>query len=56
MKRKYNRLITYAIVFVIFTLSVGYSAFNNKLLIDNIVANVRIKADIRITGLLFSKG
>ena len=55
MKNKYTRILKYLVVIVIFSLTVGYSAFNNKLLINNIVANVRIKADIRVTGILFTE-
>lgn len=42
----------YGVVFAIIFLSVGYSAFGSKLLMSDIVANVRIAADIRVTSIV----
>ena len=39
------------VLFIIMLLSIGYSAFTTKVQIGDISANVRIKADIRITGI-----
>ena len=43
------------IVLVIVFLSVGYSAFQNRLAIENIGAVVRIDRDIRITNVSIEK-
>ena len=53
-KINYKKFIYYLVVLIILTLSIGYSAFNQELLIDDMVANVRIEADVRVTGLLFN--
>ena len=39
------------VLFIIILLSIGYSAFTTKVQIGDIAANVRIKADIRITDI-----
>ena len=42
------------ITLIIISLSVAYSAFNSELLIEDIIAEVRIKSDIRITAFEYS--
>jgi len=47
-------IVTYASIIVcviVLFLSIGYSAFNSKLNITGTVATVRIKKDIRVTGI-----
>ena len=46
-----RKLIPYIIVLTILLLSVGYSAFISELNITGIASEIRIKKDIRITGL-----
>lgn len=52
--KRYNHKINYytifslVIIFIIITLSIGFSAFQNTLAIENISSNVRIDKDIRI--------
>ncbi|MBR6690952.1 MAG: hypothetical protein IKL65_06425 [Bacilli bacterium] len=45
-----GKLIPYIIVLTILLLSVGYSAFSSNLNITGFIADVRIKKDIRVTG------
>ena len=49
MKKKI-KLLSYLFLFTIISLSVGYSAFGTKMNITDIVAEVRIKKDIRVTN------
>lgn len=45
----YKVSIAFVIIIEVIILSIGYSAFNNKLSIKNVSANVGIDTDIRIT-------
>ena len=45
------KFIPLLILLIIITLSIGYSAFNKNLIVSDIGAEVRIKADIRISGI-----
>lgn len=54
MKKKYKKtFLNCIIIFIIFSLSIGYSAFSSELSISKIVADVRIKKDVRITDVSF---
>lgn len=46
-----KRLFTYAIVFTIIFITVGYSAFQSELFISDMAATVRLEESIRITDL-----
>lgn len=46
-----NKKILYFIFFIILFLSIGFSAFQNNLSIDNIFLNVNIDKDIRVMGI-----
>ena len=49
-----KRNIVIAILFVLLSISIGYASSCSDLSISNIVATVRIKSDIRVTGFLYS--
>ena len=48
--KNYKKLFYVLILFAAFSLSIGYSAFSSELSISKIVADVRIKRDVRITS------
>lgn len=48
-KLKSSVIISYAILIFVICLSIGFSAFSNQLNIKDIIASVRVNADIRIT-------
>lgn len=50
MKDKYKKLLSIFVIIFICTITVGYAAFGTELSISNIVAQVRIQKDVRITG------
>ncbi|MBQ3511110.1 MAG: hypothetical protein IJA30_02290 [Bacilli bacterium] len=55
MMKNYKKTFLICIVlFVIFSISIGYSAFSSELSISKIVADVRVKQDIRITDISVS--
>jgi len=45
-----KKLFPYLILFLVLSLSIGYSAFSSTLNITGFVADVRVKKDVRITG------
>ena len=49
-KLKSSVIISYAILIFVICLSIGFSTFSNQLNIKNIIASVRVNADIRITS------
>lgn len=51
--KKFINIYTISIIVLLLVigLSIGYSAFNSKLIIGNTIADVRLKTDIRITGI-----
>lgn len=55
--QKFKKLITtpknlsIVVAITIFMLSVGYSAFSSKLFVDNMIANVAVLPDMRVTGI-----
>ena len=52
VKRNNNYLWFYGLIFIlILSLNIGFSAYQNKLTIENISAIVRIDKDIRITSI-----
>ena len=51
MKNYKKTFLICIILFVIFSISIGYSAFSSELSISKIVADVRVKQDIRITDI-----
>ena len=52
MKKNYKKyLIISLILFIIFSLTIGFAAFENKLYIDQIALTVRSVKDIRVTGI-----
>ena len=56
MKKNYKvYLVTSLILFVVLSISIGYSAFGTQLHIDDIVLEYRIKKDIRVTNLKLFK-
>ena len=54
MKNYKKTFLICIILFVIFSISIGYSAFSSELSISKIVADVRVKQDIRITDISVS--
>ena len=54
-KLKSSVIISYAILIFVICLSIGFSTFSNQLNIKNIVASVRVNADIRITSVNLSE-
>lgn len=51
-----SRIIVFSIIVVIVSLTIGYSAFSNSLLMSNIGAIIRVESDIRVTNIEVSKG
>ena len=54
MKSMYKKLVSGLVLMVVCTLSIGYAAFGSEISISNIVAEVRIAADIRVTSFVYS--
>ena len=54
-KLKSSVIISYAILIFVICLSIGFSTFSNQLNIKNIIASVRVNADIRITSVNLSE-
>ena len=54
-KLKSSVIISYAILIFVIFLSIGFSAFSNQLNIKDIIASVRVNADIRITSVNLSE-
>ena len=54
-KLKSSVIISYAILIFVICLSIGFSAFSNQLNIKDIIASVRVNADIRITSVNLSE-
>lgn len=54
-KIKKHHILSILVILVIICLSVGYSAFGTELLVSKIAANVRIKSDIRVTGISYDE-
>ncbi len=50
MKKFSLKIGYFIIIFLVLCISIGYSALNERLLIDNITAEVRVEKDIRITN------
>ena len=50
MKTKYLNILKVFVFVVICFVSLGYAAFGSELSISNIVADVRVASDIRITS------
>lgn len=50
MKKMYKKIISGLILVIVCCLSMGYAAFGTELSISNIVADVRVASDIRITS------
>lgn len=53
MKNNYKNLLLVFIMLAVCTLTLGYAAFGSEMSISNIVAEVRINKDIRVTGVEF---
>ena len=53
MLKNHKKFICILVVSFIFLLTIGYTAFGSQLFISEIVADVRIKSDIRITNVEF---
>lgn len=54
-QRNKQRLLTYIIVVIlVLSISVGYSAFGSEMSISNIVSQVRVKSDVRVTSVVYS--
>ena len=49
-KIKSSVIISYSILIFVIFLSIGFSAFSNKLKIKDINASVRVKSDVRVTS------
>ena len=50
-----NRLIMFSIIFIIvISLTIGFSAFQKQLLIDDSIFNVRLQKDTRVSGIVLS--
>lgn len=56
MKTKYLNILKIFVFIVICFVSLGYAAFGSELSISNIVADVRVKSDIRITDVSITDG
>ena len=57
MSKPHNkqRLLTYIIVVIlVLSISVGYSAFGSEMSISNIVSQVRVESDVRVTSVVYS--
>ena len=54
-KLKSSVIISYAILIFVICLSIGFSTFSNQLNIRDIIASVRVNADIRITSVNLSE-
>ncbi|MGM9875990.1 MAG: hypothetical protein ACI310_02045, partial [Bacilli bacterium] len=54
-KFKSSVIISYAILIFVICLSIGFSAFSDQLNIKDIIASVRVSADIRITSVNLSE-
>ena len=54
-KFKLSVIISYAILIFVICLSIGFSAFSDQLNIKDIIASVRVSADIRITSVNLSE-
>lgn len=54
-KLKSSVIISYAILIFVICLSIGFSTFSNQLNIKDIIASVRVNADIRITSVNLSE-
>ena len=52
--KNYKKLVFVFVLFVIYSLSIGYSAFSSELSISNIAADIRIVSDVRVTSMVFS--
>ena len=48
------KVISFIVVFMVCMLSIGFSAFQSNLIVGDITSTVRIKADIRVTGVSVS--
>ena len=53
MKNKYKQVAIILVLVIVCTLTMGYAAFGNEMLVSNIVADVRIASDVRVTGVSF---
>ena len=51
MKKYKCNVVSLIVLFLICSISVGYSAFTSEMSIGNVVADVRVKKDIRITDI-----
>lgn len=54
MRNKYKNIISIFVLVIVCTLSMGYAAFGSELSISEIVADVRIEADVRVTSIMYS--
>ena len=54
MKNKYKKMLTVFILIIVATITTGYAAFGSEILVSNIVAEVRLSADIRLTSIAYS--
>ena len=55
MKQKnYKQLLSVFIFMIIATISIGYAAFGSEMSISNIVADIRIISDVRVTSMVYS--
>ena len=54
MRNKYKQIISVLVLLIVCSISMGYAAFGSELSISNIVADVRIAADIRVTSFVYS--
>ncbi len=50
MKKYYSKCLYFVIVLAVLGISIGYSAFSERMLIEGVVADVRVEKDIRITN------
>ena len=55
MKSKYANIVIIFVIMVVCTLSMGHAAFGNELSISEVVADIRISSDIRVTSTVYSK-
>ena len=53
MKNSYKNILIIFVMLLVCTLTLGYAAFGSEMSISNIVADVRINKDIRVTGVKF---
>lgn len=53
MRNKYKQIISVLVLLIVCSISMGYAAFGSELSISNIVADVRIASDVRVTGVSF---